>query len=247
MRQILIPRSPLFSGAGVRHSSHAVRTLPLLIAYSLWLIFVISWNAISRFSGVAATVATPADRSSGHAPRWGTGGRGERLHGLVIALGLVLLVLAPATRGGTLWVNPSPVGWAMLLVIVAGIAWCWWARVHLGRLWSSNVTRKAGHRVVDTGPYGRVRHPIYSGFILIYLGMAIIGATALGLAGFALMTLGLWLKARVEERFLIEELGAEAYRRYQATTPMLIPRIKPASRGTAVPSAVSPGSDRDPQ
>ena len=224
-----------------------MRTLPLLIAYSLWLAFVISWNAIPRFSGVAATVATPADRSSGRAPRWGMGGRGERLYGLVIALGLVMLVLAPATRRGALWVNPSLVDWAMLLVIAAGIAWCWWARVHLGRLWSANVTRKEGHRVVDTGPYGRVRHPIYSGFILIYLGMAIICATALGLAGLVLMTLGLSLKARVEERFLIEELGAEAYGRYQATTPMLIPRIRPASRGTSAPATLSPGSDRDPR
>ena len=199
-------------------------TLPVLLAYALWLLFVVSWNAIPRFSGVARTVATPEDRSSGRVSRWGTGGRGERLHTLVIALGIVLFVLAPATRGGgTLWVNPLLVDWAMLLVIVAGIAWCWWARVHLGRLWSANITRKEGHRIVDTGPYRLVRHPIYSGFLVIYLGMAIICATGLALAGFLAMTLGLWLKARVEERFLIEEMGATAYGNYKASTPMLIP------------------------
>lgn len=136
---------------------------------------------------------------------------------------MVALVMAPVTRA-TGWVNPPLIDMAMLLLIIAGIAWCWWARVHLGRLWSADVTRKEGHRIVDTGPYRLARHPIYSGFIVIYVGMAIISTSALGLVGAVALTLGLWLKARVEERFLSEELGAAAYGDYKASTPMLIPR-----------------------
>jgi protein-S-isoprenylcysteine O-methyltransferase Ste14 len=201
-----------------------LRIAPLVIAYALWGMFVISWAVFGRFS--AATTATPSGRSSGRVSRWGTGGRGERLYSLVIALGMVILVLAPVTRAaGRVWVNPPALDWALLLVMAGGIAWCWWARLHLGRLWSSSVTRKDGHHVVDTGPYRLVRHPMYTGFIVIYLGMALICATALALLAVPVMTLGLWLKARVEEKFLIEELGAAVYGHYRARTPMLMPRV----------------------
>ena len=54
---------------------------------------------------------------------------------------------------------------ALFIVVLLGLGFTWWARIHLGRLWSSSVTRKAVHRVVDTGPYGIVRHPIYTGII----------------------------------------------------------------------------------
>jgi protein-S-isoprenylcysteine O-methyltransferase Ste14 len=201
-----------------------LRIAPLVIAYVLWGMFVISWSVAGRFS--AATTATPSGRSSGRVSRWGTGGPGERLYSLVIALGMVMMVLGPVTLvAGRIWVNPPALDWAMLLVMAAGIAWCWWARLHLGRLWSANVTRKDSHRVVDTGPYRLVRHPIYTGFIVIYVGMAIICTTVLTLLAIPVMTLGLWLKARVEERFLIEELGASLYGPYQTRTPMLLPRI----------------------
>ena len=216
-------------------------TLALLLAYSLWLLFVVTWGPFARFTGTAHTAATPQDRSSGRTSRWGTGGRGERLYSLVIAAGIVLLVLAPLTRGAArLWVNPAVVDGAMLLAIVGGIAWCWWARVHLARFWSPNITRKDGHHIVDTGPYRLVRHPIYSGFIVIYLGMAIICTTALALLAVPVMTFGLWLKARLEERFLIEELGAAAYDGYGTRTPMLIPTVTLAHRRTsnARPSGV---------
>ena len=46
---------------------------------------------------------------------------------------------------------------------LAGTLFTWWARIHLGRFWSNAITRKEGHRVIDTGPYGLVRHPIYTG------------------------------------------------------------------------------------
>ena len=51
------------------------------------------------------------------------------------------------------------------LATFAGILFAWWVRIHLGRLWSGAITRKEGHRVVDSGPYGLVRHPIYTGLL----------------------------------------------------------------------------------
>ena len=184
--------------------------LPLLIGYAAWFIFVVAWAVSGKRS--ARTLATAEARR-------------ERLYTAVIALGMVMLYVAPITmKAGTLWVNPI-VSWAMLFVIAAGVMWCVWARRHLGRLWSDTVTRKEGHRIVDSGPYRFVRHPMYSGFIVCDIGLACLSATPLALAAIPVMTLGLWLKARVEEEFLAEQLGVEAYDAYKARAPMLVPRV----------------------
>ena len=58
------------------------------------------------------------------------------------------------------------------LLVAAGLGVTVWARRHLGRDWSSSVQVKEGHRLVRTGPYRWVRHPIYSGLLLAFLGGA---------------------------------------------------------------------------
>lgn len=113
--------------------------------------------------------------------------------------------------------------WSSVAFPVAGFLFAWWARLHLGALWSSGVTRKEGHRVVDSGPYAIVRHPIYTGLLCGALGLLVIGASAASLAGFVLLTAGVILKARLEESFLVAELGHDAYDAYRRRTPMLIP------------------------
>lgn len=120
---------------------------------------------------------------------------------------------------------PDAVRWAMVGVAALGFAFCWWARIHLGRLWSGRITRKEGHRVVDTGPYGIVRHPIYTGLLIAALATAIERGTALAAIGFALLVTGYWMKARLEERFLREQLGAADYDAYARRVPMLVPFV----------------------
>jgi protein-S-isoprenylcysteine O-methyltransferase Ste14 len=122
-----------------------------------------------------------------------------------------------------LWVVSQSVGWSMIVLATAGFAFAWWARIHLGRLWSGFVTRKAGHRIVDTGPYRLVRHPIYTGIDTAALALLVVKATPLAIAGFVLIVWGYWIKARIEERFLREELGTEAYNVYAQRVPMLVP------------------------
>jgi protein-S-isoprenylcysteine O-methyltransferase Ste14 len=109
---------------------------------------------------------------------------------------------------------------------LAGLLFAWWARIHLGRLWSSGITRKKGHRVVDTGPYAFVRHPIYAGLLASALATTVAQATATGMAGWTLIALGLWMKARAEEQFLAAELEPEAYASYRLRVPMLVPFVQ---------------------
>jgi len=129
------------------------------------------------------------------------------------------------------WDTGEAGAYLLAAVALVGIAFAWWARIYLGRLWSSAVTRKEGHRIVDTGPYAFVRHPIYTGLIAAIFASAIAEATWPALLGAAFVTCGLWIKARIEERFLTAELGVDAYGAYRRRVPMLFPGIRKQGSG----------------
>ena len=116
--------------------------------------------------------------------------------------------------------------WILVGATAAGLLFTWWARVHLGPLWSDLVVMKAGQLVVDTGPYRLVRHPIYSGLIFAVLATALQKGTGFALLAVALVTLAFSAKARREERFLRKELGEDAYDAYARKTPMLVPFVQ---------------------
>jgi protein-S-isoprenylcysteine O-methyltransferase Ste14 len=125
------------------------------------------------------------------------------------------------------WSLNAAVGWVLVTVSAIGFAFCWWARIHLGRLWSADVVRREGHRVVDSGPYRLVRHPIYTGICLAAFATAVIEGSTIAVVGAAVLTYGFYIKARMEERFLTKELGND-YAAFQARTPMLIPFVRRA-------------------
>ena len=120
--------------------------------------------------------------------------------------------------------DPGNAGtYILAIVVLLGISFTWWARIHLGRFWSNAITRKEGHSIVELGPYGLVRHPIYTGLILAILATGAAVATVASLLGAVLISFGEWQKARMEERFLSAELGAEAYQSYSRRVPMIVP------------------------
>jgi protein-S-isoprenylcysteine O-methyltransferase Ste14 len=113
---------------------------------------------------------------------------------------------------------------AGLLLVLLGVAFSIWARMALGGNWSSAVTVKQGHTLICRGPYTIVRHPIYTGILFALLGVALIVGEVRGLLGVGVLTLCYWLKSKIEERFMLEEFGAE-YRRYQERVKALIPYV----------------------
>jgi len=144
--------------------------------------------------------------------------------------GVILLFAFPLSRFQIaqvrLWRFRDPTNWILAMLTTTGLAFTWWARIQLGSLWSDQVVRKAGHRVVDRGPYRLVRHPIYSGLIFAALATAIQQGTWFALFGVAVFSLAFYLKALREERFLRRELGEHAYDAYARKTPMLVPFVR---------------------
>jgi protein-S-isoprenylcysteine O-methyltransferase Ste14 len=84
------------------------------------------------------------------------------------------------------------------------------------------AAQKSGQLAVD-GPYARVRHPQYVGFVLIMLGFLVQWPTLLTLAMFPVLVAMYWRLARREERESLRTFG-EAYGRYMAGVPPFIPR-----------------------
>src|SRR5579863_9819900 len=82
-----------------------------------------------------------------------------------------------------LWRLNRTGAWACVTLVAVGMAIAWWARIHLGRLWSGHITRKADHKIVDTGPYAMVRHPIYTGILLALAATAVLKGTLTALLG----------------------------------------------------------------
>lgn len=121
------------------------------------------------------------------------------------------------------WHLDAAMKWILVALTASGFLFVWWARIHLGRLWSDWLTRKAGHHVVDTGPYRLVRHPIYFGLIFAAFATALEKGTSFALFGAAILTFAFYTKARREERFLRVELGEGAYDAYARKTAMLVP------------------------
>jgi len=179
----------------------------------IWIGWFLSWMAASFWSA----------RTEKRASTWEAW-----IYRSTICAGVILIApwTAQALGQGPIWEVGHYGADALVGLIVTGLLLTWWARIHLGRLWSSAITRKEEHRLVDTGPYGFVRHPIYTGLITALLATGVAEATLAALLGAVVIAFSLWLKARAEESFLAVELGLDAYESYRRRVPMLIPFLR---------------------
>jgi len=185
-------------------------TWPTQLLALIWLAWLASWVAASFWSGQTKKHIMTLESGRYRIPI---------LVGAILFTPVTgrLLGEQPVWQFGNLGV------YILAAITVAGISFTWWARIHLGRFWSNAITHKEGHRVIDTGPYGFVRHPIYTGLITGMLATGVAVGTVTAMLGAVLISLGMWQKARMEEGFLTTELGADAYGSYCRRVPMIIP------------------------
>ncbi|HLK51064.1 MAG TPA: isoprenylcysteine carboxylmethyltransferase family protein [Bryobacteraceae bacterium] len=112
---------------------------------------------------------------------------------------------------------------AGLIIAFAGFALAVWARVHLGRNWGMPMSFKEGHELVTGGPYGYVRHPIYTGMLLAMFGSALVTGPV-WLLIFVGMAIYCVHSARTEEQLMLQAFP-EQYRHYKQRTKAFIPFV----------------------
>ena len=195
----------------------------------IWVTWVVYWRIAAH-----GTKTTQREESVG-----------SRL-GHILPLGLASWLLfartLPGCRSGTLALFPAwscdkivaagpEVYFTGVGVLVAGLGFAIWARRWLGRNWSGVVTLKEDHELVRGGPYRFVRHPIYTGILLGFIGSAIARNEWRGVLAVAICYAALWRKLKLEERWMIERFG-DAYRKFQSEVPALIPNPLRSRRAT---------------
>jgi protein-S-isoprenylcysteine O-methyltransferase Ste14 len=152
----------------------------------------------------------------------------ERLRQILPMALVYLLLFDPAARIGWLGRGLAPDSVELELagaaLTAAGVAFAIWARHHLGSNWSARVTIRAGHELVSSGPYRRIRHPIYTGMILAAVGTAAVIGETRGVIAVVICCAAFYFKARKEERWLAEEFG-ERFRSRVEHTGMFLPRF----------------------
>jgi protein-S-isoprenylcysteine O-methyltransferase Ste14 len=153
----------------------------------------------------------------------------SRLLHLVPLAVAVLLLWAPAPPATWLrlrFVETTRwIPWCGVALVAAGLLFATWARVHLGTNWSGIVTVKRDHELVTGGPYAIVRHPIYSGLLLAFVGSALASGEWRGVLAVIVVGASFWRKLRLEERWMGEQFGSE-YERYRHAVPALVPRLR---------------------
>lgn len=116
-----------------------------------------------------------------------------------------------------------------------GLAFSIWARQHIGRYWSGSVSIRADHQLIRTGPYSRIRHPIYTGILVGLAGTLLADGHYAAILAFLIVLGGLSWKALREENLLKSEFGS-AFEEHKRMTGFFLPRLsRPVS--PSAPSA----------
>jgi protein-S-isoprenylcysteine O-methyltransferase Ste14 len=109
-------------------------------------------------------------------------------------------------------------------ICIYGLWFTLWARRTLAGNWSSDVTFKRDHELIRTGPYRIVRHPIYTGLLVMCLGTAIVIGELRVVPSLLLVSIGFWIKLSQEEQLLVRHFP-DAYPVYQREVKALVPFV----------------------
>jgi protein-S-isoprenylcysteine O-methyltransferase Ste14 len=179
---------------------------------------------VSVASIVTFMVVAQVSRIRGVARRGETLARSRGLAHYVAYFFFVPYVVVAARLGPELDL-PEPLRWAGLALVVVGIAFALWAIATLGRHYDLELEIHRDHELVRAGPYRFVRHPVYTGLALHFVGACLATGNLLLIAGTLFVAFpAFYVRARTEERLLRERFGA-AYDDYAREVGMLVPLL----------------------
>jgi protein-S-isoprenylcysteine O-methyltransferase Ste14 len=139
--------------------------------------------------------------------------------------GLILYLLSPPWWRWTVIPLGEWIQWSGIVMALVPIFFLIWVHRHLDRQWSIALEIQEEHKLITTGPYRHVRHPMYLGIFIYTMGLMMISLDVLVILLFAF---SIWVNYRRiprEEEMLIEEFGEE-YLEYIKRSGRLLPQLR---------------------
>jgi protein-S-isoprenylcysteine O-methyltransferase Ste14 len=181
----------------------------MLVSGGIWVAFLVYWSRQAR--APTPTVKVEPRRSSLKHVAWRE-------------IGLLLLFLPVPLLNGVVLPNGHLHPFVGLGVQLLGAWFYLYAKGYLGRQWSGSISIKTDHQLITSGPYRRIRHPMYTGMITMALGTAIVSTRLHALVGAMLVAVSYVIKIGIEEVWLGEHFGG-AYEEWRHHSWKLIPPI----------------------
>ena len=157
--------------------------------------------------------------------------RKKLLEKTLLALVSVGVGVLPLVYVFTSWLSfadyrlPSWAAWTGAAIFVFSLWLLWRAHAALGRYWSDSIQLRQGHRLITSGIYRRMRHPMYAfGWLLGIAQALLLWNAVVAVAGLATFALLYFLRVAREEEMMLEQFGEE-YRAYMSRTGRVIPRL----------------------
>jgi protein-S-isoprenylcysteine O-methyltransferase Ste14 len=208
--------APIFSTGklGLSHFRHFMSAYSVAIntIRACWIIFMAVWLLAAISTKRSVYRESPAQRLR---------------YSILLIAGYFLLIRGhrlPYSLSARVLPHIEVMAWAGAALCAAGLAFCIWARITLGRNWSGAVTLKEEHELIERGPYRLVRHPIYTGLIAMFLATAIVLGHVGGIIGLVLVFVSFWIKLSDEERVMLKQFP-DQYAAYQHRVKRIIPFV----------------------
>lgn len=147
----------------------------------------------------------------------------------VIAFVALLVFLAMYVVGAK-WIDvfrfplPAWLRWTGFAIGVVSVLFWTWTQITLDTQWSAQLQLTKDHHLVTTGPYARVRHPLYAAMFGWCAALSLLTANWIFVAAGVLSVLGLNMRVPKEEQMMIEAFGEE-YVAYMQRTGRFFPRV----------------------
>ena len=119
---------------------------------------------------------------------------------------------------------PPWLRWLGFMIGLVSIALTVWVELELGRQYSPQLQLRQEHQLITSGPYSRVRHPLYTALDAYGLSLAIVSANWFFVAFFFLSLIGLTLRVPKEERMMLDQFG-DQYQSYMQHTGRYFPKM----------------------
>lgn len=186
---------------------------PGIAISAAWILFLVFW-LVSSFA--AKRIAK------------GEGRAGILRRVLTGVVAYFLLFRADDPRLGVLSLRFLPdrlwIAWLGAAATALGVLFAIWARLHIGKYWSATVALKSEHQLIRSGPYARIRHPIYTGIILAIAGTGLAVGRYAAILAMVIYIVAFWFKARKEEALLAGEFGP-VFDEHRRSTGFFLPKL----------------------